>query len=164
MLAEQIDRRQLGLAHEVIGAGQQHRDRAGLRHRLRIRLVGMFEMISRERTMMRGEAGAVQCRELLGMELDGQASGARGVEHAVGLLGGEADPLTEGVHRIRETDRSRDHGVTHEVDIIVGAVGIFGRQRVRAEQRGRDPHVAHFAQRTRRAEHLEFVLDGEAIA
>jgi hypothetical protein len=33
MLAQQIDRRLLRLAHEVEGAGQQHRDGAGLRHR-----------------------------------------------------------------------------------------------------------------------------------
>ena len=162
--AEMRDGGQHRLAHEIIGAGQQHRDGARRRHGDGIGFVGMFQMIRRQRAVRGCEAGAVERGELLGVELDRQSRGARGGEHAVGLRGREADAFAKGVDRVGKPDRGGDHGVAHQIDIGVGAAGIVGWQSVRAQQCGRDPHVSHLAEAARRAQHLEFVGDGQPVA
>ena len=58
-LAEQIDRRSLGLAQSVERAGQQGRDGPGLRHRRDIGRVGIFDMVGGERAELRRQRGAV---------------------------------------------------------------------------------------------------------
>ena len=73
VLAEQVDRRLLRLAEEVEGAGQQHGDRAGLGHRGRARLVGVFEVVGRQRAVARRQRRAAEVGELVGVQLDRQA-------------------------------------------------------------------------------------------
>ena len=59
-------------------------------------------------------------------------------EDAGGLGGGEADALAKGIDRIGQADRGGDHLVAHQLDIGIGAAGIFGRDGMGAEQGGRD--------------------------
>ena len=49
MLTERLDRRLLRLANEVERAGQQHGHGSGLGHRSSTSLVGMLQMIGRQR-------------------------------------------------------------------------------------------------------------------
>ena len=110
--AEGLDRRQLLLAQHIEGTGQQHRDRAGLRHRGDAGLVGIFEMIGRQRVVARRQRRAMQVRELVGMQLDRQAARLRRVEHARDLLGREGDALAEGIDGVGKAGLLdlRDHG------------------------------------------------------
>ena len=79
----------LRLAEEVEGAGQQHRHRAGRRHRRGAVLVGVFEMIGRERAVARGQRGAVQVRELVGVQLHRQAQRACAASNTRAVCSGE---------------------------------------------------------------------------
>ena len=72
-LRSSCDRRLLLLLQRVKGAGQQHGDRAGRGHRLGAGLVEMFEMVGRQRAILRGERGAVLVGQLLGVEPDAKA-------------------------------------------------------------------------------------------
>jgi hypothetical protein len=156
MPAERGDRRSLRFAQHVVGAGQENRHRPGLGHRGRALLVGVFEMIRRERAVRGGELRPAEIGELVGVELEGKAERLRRREHPRGLLGREGDPLAEGVDRIGEAvarDR-RQHLLADEVDIGILVAARFRRERMRAEE-GRDdrdrPRAAETARRAQRA-------------
>ena len=83
----------------VKSAGQQHRDRARRGHRLGPVLVEMFEMIGRQRAILRGERGALAVRQLLGVEADAKAVLRGGLEQALDLLRGEGDGVAISVDR-----------------------------------------------------------------
>ena len=87
--AEQLDRRLLRLADEIEGAGQNHRDRPGLRHGPGAGLVGIFEMIGRQRAISSGECGAAQVGKLVGMQLDRQAERPGRIENYRSICSGE---------------------------------------------------------------------------
>ena len=132
------DRRQLRLAQEVERAGQQHRDGAGARPSPRTpSSPQVLEVIAATaRRYARRERGAALVGQLLGVQLDRQAERARGVEHALGLRRREADALAERVDRIDQAfaRQRRQHASQTSVDVVVGAAGEFGRQRMRAEE------------------------------
>ena len=68
--------------------------------------------------------------------LTGRPSALRGLEHALGLRQRERDALAEHVDRVDQSfgRQRRQHLVADEVDVVVAAPGVFGRQRVRAEE------------------------------
>ncbi len=152
------------LTGEVEGTGQKRSDGAAGGHRGDARLVEMLEMVGGEGIVVRGERGAMEVGELLGMELDGQAMGDGGGEDAVGLFGREADALAERVDGIGMADSGGDDRLADQVDIAIGIALIFGRDGVGGEQGGADVDVACFAEAARGAKHLELVVEGEAIA
>ena len=82
-----------------------HGDRAGLRHGRRAALVGIFEMIGRQRAVARRKCGAVQVGKLVGMQLHRQAERLGLVEDAGDLLRREGDALAEAVDRIGQPFR-----------------------------------------------------------
>ena len=145
----------LRLADEVVGAGQQHGDRAGRGHRRHAGLVGIFEMIGRQRAEARGERRAVQVGELVGVQLHRQAEArpprrtrARSAPARTRCLRRSASTASA---RPGRGDR-RQHLVADAVDIGVARCAHLGRQRMRAEEGGDDarPRAARRA-RGRRA-------------
>ena len=162
---QRCDRRRLLLAQDVERAGKQHRDGSGARHGGDAVLVGIFEMIGRERAMLGGEPGAVQVRELVGMQLDRQRGRPRGGKYARGLLRRERDALAERIDRIRQalTRDRRDHGADL-VDVALLVAVRFRRQRVRTEEAGDDIDVALLGQPAGGAQHPHLGGEVEAIA
>jgi hypothetical protein len=67
-LAQGVHRRQLGFAQEVERARQQHGDRAGLGHGDGVFFGHELQVVGRQRLVTRRQAGAVQRRQLLGMQ------------------------------------------------------------------------------------------------
>ena len=90
--SKQPNRRLLRLANEVVGAGQDHRDGAGPGHRRGAPLVGVFEMIGRQRAEARGKFCAVQIGELIGVKLHRQAERFRDAEDPGDLIRENAMP------------------------------------------------------------------------
>ena len=116
----------------------------GLRHRGGAGLVGVFEMVGRQRAEARGERRAAEVGELVGMQLDRQAERLRRVEDARDLLGREGDALAEAVDGVGQPfgGDGRQHLVDDQVDIgVLVALG-FRRQRMRAEEGGARPSPA----------------------
>ena len=70
------DRRELGLAEGVEGAGEEDGGGAGGGHRRDAGGVEEFEVVGGEAAEFGGEAGAAEVRELLGVDLDREAEGA----------------------------------------------------------------------------------------
>ena len=123
-------------------------------------------MVGRQRIVARSQRRAAEVGELVGVELDRQAVRARGRKHPVGLLRGEADPLAERIHRVREAgfgDR-RQHLLDHEVDIGALPAGIFRGQGVRAEEGGLDIDRQCLAEPPGDAELLELGVGVEPVA
>ena len=137
VFAERRDRRQLGLAQSVERARQQHRDRPRPRHRRHACVTRVFEMVGRKRAGCRRECGTAGVRQLVRMQLHGQAMGARRSEHPSRLRGRERDRLAEGIDGIRGARAARPQESCRgkRVDIVVGSPGKFRRQRVRRKQR-----------------------------
>ena len=123
-------------------------------------------MVGRERVVARGERRPAEIRELVGVELDRQTVRPGGREDAVGFLRGEADPLAERVHGIREArfrDR-RHHFVDHEVYVGILPAGIFRRKRVRAEKCRLDVDRKRVSELSRDPELLDFRVGVETVA
>ena len=136
VLAQQRDRRLLLLLQRVEGARQQHGDGPGRGHRLGAGFVEMFEMVGRQRAILRGERGAVLVRQLLGVEPDAQAVVRGGLEQALDLLRGEGDGVAKGVDAGGKAGLggSRDQLVDDLRHIMRAAVALVGRQRMQREQ------------------------------
>ena len=60
----------------------------------------MFEMVGRQCVEPRGELGAAAVAELLGVELDPEAVGLRGLEQPLDLVREEADPFAKAVDAV----------------------------------------------------------------
>ena len=99
-------------------AGQQHRCRAGARHRGDAGLVGVFEMVGRERAVLGRELRAAEVGELVGMQLDRQARRLRGREHPRGLRGRERNAFAERIDRVGEAGRGRAAGIIAQTSSI----------------------------------------------
>ena len=136
--AQRRDRRQPRLAQRVERARQQHGDGAGARHRRDARVARVFEMIGRQRAEFGGERARRPVSEswsacsLTGSPCARAASNTRRV-----CAAREADRLAERIDGIGEP-RARGRGnrlAADVVDVVVGAAGELGRQRVRGEQR-----------------------------
>ena len=90
----------LRFAQGVERARQHHRDRPRRRHRGRVGVVRVFEMIGGQRAERAASARAAQVRELLGMKLDRQPEFPRPPEDPRDLRGVEGDAFAEAVHRV----------------------------------------------------------------
>ena len=123
-------------------------------------------MIRRQRPMRRRKTRAVQVRQLLGMKLDRQPKGAGLGEQGAQLLDRKGDPLAEGIHRIDQPlgmglpqGRQRDLcDIGGRAALVVGRHGMGGKMGCpdRDWPRLTDPACD--------AQHLQLVLDGQAIA
>ena len=91
-----------GLAQEVEGARQQHRDGAGPRHRLDAGLAQVLEVVAGQRAEARRPAPRRPVGQLLGVQLDRQPERARALEHAPRLRRRERDALAERVDGVDE--------------------------------------------------------------
>ncbi len=98
-------------------------------------------MIGGERAELRRQSSAGKIGELVGMELDRQAAGARRREDPAGLLGREGDLLAEGIHRIGKPGDGGQHLLHHAVDIGPAAALELRRQGMGAEEAGPDRHA-----------------------
>ncbi len=126
----------------------------------------MFKVVGRQALEACHQRRAVLVGQLLGVQLDGQAVGMRGLEHALGLRVGKADPLAEGVDRVHQAfgRQLRQHGAANVVDVVVGASGKFRRQRMRAQEGGRHVNRQHVRHLARNAQHFPFRRQVQAIA
>ncbi|MNN43860.1 N-formimino-L-glutamate deiminase [compost metagenome] len=106
--AQGVHRRQLGFAQEVERARQQHGDRAGFCHGNGVFLGHEFQMVSRKRLVARRQAGAVQRRQLFGVQLDRQAQLARLDEQPLDLGRGERQVFAEGIHCVHQAFGGQD--------------------------------------------------------
>ncbi len=122
-------------------------------------------MIGGQGTVRRGEPGAVSVRELVGVQLEGEAVALGGGEHPRRLLGAECDAFAEGVHGVGEPVPG-DGGqrlAADEVDVRIGPVAILRRQGMGAEKGGPHGHRVARRERPRRAQHLGLGLDVETV-
>ncbi len=120
---------------EVIRTGQQHRDGAGSAHGDRIVFGHELQMISRQRLVPRREAGTVQGRQLLGVQFHRQTQFAGADKHLFDLRRREGQVFAERIHRIHQPfcGQGREHFAADVMNVVVGAVGVFRRQRVRRQ-------------------------------
>ncbi|MNN44442.1 N-formimino-L-glutamate deiminase [compost metagenome] len=74
--------------------------------------------------------------------------------------------FTKGVNRISQPGGGglRNNGVAHQIDIVVGPVGIFRRQCVRRQAGGFHLYRQQFAQSTRHSKHFQFAFRRQSIA
>ncbi|MNT57008.1 N-formimino-L-glutamate deiminase [compost metagenome] len=133
MVAEQSDRRFLRLADEVVGAGQQHRDRAGGGHGGGARVVSMLQMVGRKRAVPRSQGRAMQVGQLVGMQLDRQGERPGRVEDDPHLVGRKGDALTKAVHGVDQSLGSLQPGQHDVMDEIGIAPLVVCRRRMGAE-------------------------------
>ena len=100
------------------------------------------------------------------MQLDRNAEPLRGLEHLLGLRQRERDAFAEHVHGVHQPlGRERgQHLVADQVDVVLVAPGVFGRQRVCAEEGGAHRHAQRLAQAPRHAQLLALVLQRQAVA
>ena len=166
VLAEQVERRFFRLSDEIECAGQDDGDCAGLCHGNRAGLIGVFEMVGRQRAVARGKGGAAKIGQLVGVELDRQTLGLGGIENARHLRGRKRDTLAEAVDGIGQALRSDriHHRACDEVDIGVLVTIGFARQRMSAEEGGANGHRALVGQLPCGAQRLGFVVDVQAVS
>ena len=105
-------------------------------------------------------------RQLLCMQLDRQPEFGGSVEDPRHLRHGKGDPLAEAVDGI---DQPLGMGCAQArngdfVKVGVGTVRVFGWHGMGCEPAGDDPHRALDRQTARGAQHLQLVLDAQAIA
>ena len=100
------------------------------------------------------------------MQLDGQAQAACGLEDLLGLGQREGDALAEHIDRIDQAlGRQRgQHGAGDEVDVVLAAPCVLGRQRMRAQEGGAHGHAQGLAQAPGHAQLLALVLQRQAVA
>ena len=161
MLAHEVDRRRLSFAQHIIGAGQQHRDHAGLRHRGDARFVRVFEVVGRQRAEFGRKRCAAAVRQLIGMQLDRKPRSSRRVEHASDLVAREGDGLAKPVNGVDQAfaGERREHLVGDIGDIGGAFVCEFRRKRVRAKERRANRDSALLGEPARDAE--RFALGGK---
>ena len=165
MLAHEVDRRRLTLAQHIVGARQQHRDDARIRHRSDALFIGIFEMIGRQRAEFGRQRRSARVRQLIGMQLDRKPRPARGVEHAGDLVARERDPLAKPVDGVDQplAGERRNHFVGDIGDIGVAFFREFRRQRVRAEECRSDRDARCFGESARDAQRLALGGNFEAV-
>lgn len=154
------------VAQEVVRAGQQHRDGPRLGHRRDAGLVQMLQVIGGQGAIAGRQRGAAEIAQLFGMQLDRQAMPVRGLEHALGLRRREADALAERIDRIDQSflRQCRQHGVADQRDVVVGAIGVFGRQGMRAEEGRVHGHAIRLPEPPRDAQLLALGGEVQAVA
>ncbi len=107
------------LANEIERTRQHDGDGAGPGHRRHPVLIGIFEMIGRERAEPRRERGAMQVRQLIGMQANRKAEGLGLCKYLRSLFHREGDALAERIDRVRKAgggDR-RQHLIADRIDI-----------------------------------------------
>ena len=165
MGAQCLHGRQLGFAQKVIGAGQQHRHRAGGLHGAYAVNAQVLQVVAREGAELGCQRCAALVAELLGVQLDGQAQGARRLKHAPRLSGGEAYGLAKCVYCVHQPLCMKlGHPGAHGVDIVVAAACIFGGYGVGAEVGGAHAQGQALAQGARHAKAACLVLKTQAVA
>ena len=166
MLAQEFDRRRLGLAQGVIRARQQYRNDARARHRHDAGFVEIFEMVGGQRRVFGGERGAALVGQLLGVQLDWQARPPRGLEHAADLFARERDALAKAVDGVDQSFacERRQHFVGDGGDVAGAVFGEFRRQGVSAQESRRDFDFARFGKAARDAQRFAFGREIETIA
>ena len=154
------------VAQRVVGARQQHGHGACGLHGGNATLRQMLDVVARQRAVAGRQRRAAHVRQLLGMQLDGDAELLRRPEDLLGLGQREGDALAEHIHRIHQPfgGQRGQHVVADEVDVVLAAPCVFGRQGVRAQKSGAHRHPKHLAQAARHAQLLAFVLQRQAVA
>ena len=164
--AERVDGRQLRLAQEIERAGQEHRDRAGLRHGRRAGFVGIFEVIGGERAEAGRERRAVEVGELVGMQFYAQAERAGCGEEAGDLVGAEGDALAETVDGVDQAlGHQRRQDFCNDAGYIRVLVAVrFRRQGMQAQIGRGDLDRPQLGEPSGRAQLARFRFEIEAIA
>ena len=164
--AQLRDGRQVRVAQRVVGAGQQHGHGAGGLHGGDAVLRQVLDVVARQRTVARGQGRAAHVRELLGMQFDGDAELLRSLKHLLRFGQREGNAFAEHVHRIDQAfGRERgQHLVADQVGVVLAAAGVFGRQRMRAEEGGAHRDAEGCAQAAGHAQLLALVLQRQAVA
>ena len=130
------DRRRLRLAQGIEGARQEHRH--GLRggESRRVRVVRVFDVIGRERTVACREERSADVGQLFGMELHRQAKRPGGIEHPRHLRGVKGDALAEPVDRIDQPlgMGRMQRGDADLVDVSIRPTRVVGGHRMGAEE------------------------------
>ncbi|MCY1186514.1 hypothetical protein D9M73_273930 [compost metagenome] len=108
----------------------------------------------------------MQRGKLLGMQLDRQTEALRRLEHLLHLCRRERQVFAEGVHRIHQpfAGQRREDFPADQIDVVVGATGIFRRQRMGRQAGGAHRHRQRLAEATGDAEHLALAGEIEAVA
>jgi len=166
MPAQQIDRGDTALPHEIEGAWQQYGCCPRARKGRGARRIEILQMIGRDRAEARAEFGTVLVRELIGMQFDGKASSRGRLEHGACLDGREADTLAKYIHRVRQSLRGdgRDHLGTDAPHVLVAASCELGRHRVSAEERRFQREGAQARELVRGTQLFALVFEREPIS
>jgi hypothetical protein len=148
------------------GAGEEHGDRARACEGGEVGVVGVLEVVDARGAQVGGEPGAAEVALLLRVEFGQQAVGASRLEDAAGLLDGEGAVLAEDIVVAGEAGH-RDRGdglVADEAHVRVGIVAVLGGHGVRREEGGDDGLGAGVGEAAGRAQELQLVGRGEAVA
>ena len=128
--------------------------------------VDVLEVLSRDGADLRCQTGSSHLRDLIGVDLRNESMLFAFFEHATGLLEGEGRVFAEHVAEYREAflrDAPHELVAHHEVDIGLAAITIFGRQCMRGQIGPDELDRLKLAQPPHRFEHLDLVVQGEAI-
>ncbi len=142
MAAQQIDRRQFGVAQEIERAGKQHRHHARVLHGDHALFVEMFEMIGGDRIVTASQVRSAAVGELLGVHLDRQTELRGRLINPLALSDGKANALAEDVHAIDQTfvRQGGKHLIANGTNVVVRPARKFRRKSVRAEKSGVNGH------------------------
>ena len=166
MFAQGIHRWQLGFPQEVERPRQQHRDRTRGGHGDGVVFGHELQVVGGQRLVTRRQAGAVQRRQLLGVQFHRQTELLRGHEHFLDLRRGKRQVLAERIHRVHQAigRQGREHFGANVLDVVVGAVLVLRRQGVGGEAGGAHADRKRFAETPGDPQHLAFVGQVEAVA
>jgi len=164
--AQRCDGRQMSVRKTIKGDRQQHGNCARGGERLRLGGLRIFQMIAGECAAARRKARTAYIAQLFGVHLDWNAQGERGIKEPLRLAGVEGDLLAKDIDRINEPfGMQRWQPLARDgVDVLIGSRGVFGRQRVRREERRLHSHGKAFAKRARSPQHLRLICQGESVA
>ena len=119
-----------------LGPRQQRRHRVRARQRVHVGVGQVRAVVGAGGAQLHGELHARSRSELVGVHAQAQARPRAGGQDPPGLVAVEGAALAEHVDPFRVRRGGVQHRPGDQVDVVVGPVGVLGRDDVRAEERG----------------------------
>ncbi len=158
-----IDRRHQGVAGEVEGAGQQHRDGAGGGHGGHAGGVEVFDVVCRQCAEARGQFGAVLVAQLFGVDLDRQPV-LRAAANSCAACACESR-YSQNTSTASARPCAATAGIMRSQDFVDMRLRLRARRhRMGAQEGGHHLDRAQLAQRAGYAQLPALVFQGEAVA
>ncbi len=154
------------LAEVIEGAGEQDGDRAGGGDGGNAVVIEIFDVVDRQGPIARGELGATEIGELLGVKFDGEPEGFGGLEDLFGLCNREGDALAKRIDCVRQIlpGRGWKRPTANEIHIASAIFLELLRKGMGAEEGGNDIDWADAAKLAGDPKHAEFGIDIQAVA